>query len=66
MIRECPCRDCPDRKMGCHARCERYQGWKKDYEEYKEGKPDEFLLTNIKALRKHWKNLRLVNRRYRP
>ena len=52
--------------MGCHARCERYQSWKKDYEEYKEGKPDEFLLTNIKALRKHWKNLRLNNRRYRP
>lgn len=22
-----PCMDCKDRKVGCHATCERYQGW---------------------------------------
>lgn len=25
----CPCRDCPDRKLGCHGMCRRYQEWKK-------------------------------------
>ena len=25
-----PCRDCNDRAVGCHGRCERYQEWKRD------------------------------------
>ena len=23
-----PCKDCPDRKIGCHGRCEAYQSWR--------------------------------------
>ena len=25
-----PCKDCSDRAVGCHGRCERYQEWKRD------------------------------------
>lgn len=28
-----PCRFCHDRKLLCHARCERYQAWKKEMDE---------------------------------
>ena len=29
MINEkCPCRNCPDRVLHCHERCERYKTWK--------------------------------------
>lgn len=24
-----PCKDCPDRHIGCHSGCERYLAWKK-------------------------------------
>ena len=26
---ECPCYRCPDRKVGCHSDCKRYNGWRK-------------------------------------
>ncbi len=31
-----PCKDCPDRYPGCHAKCERYKSWKKEWDELKE------------------------------
>jgi len=27
MIEMCPCRDCPDRHIGCHGKCDKYQEW---------------------------------------
>lgn len=33
---ESPCKDCPDRYLGCHDRCEKYQAFKKDKNNYKE------------------------------
>ena len=27
------CKGCTDRKVGCHAECERYKQWKKEYNE---------------------------------
>ena len=30
--RDCPCRECADRMLLCHGRCERYQTWKTEYE----------------------------------
>jgi len=32
---KCPCRDCPDRKLGCHGVCRPYQDWKKWFEDEK-------------------------------
>lgn len=52
MAGKCPCRDCTERILLCHGRCERYQAWKKEYEsgkvDYRE-KPDlsRALLKNI-------------------
>ena len=23
----CPCRDCQDRKLGCHSECDKYKDW---------------------------------------
>lgn len=29
-----PCKDCPDRHIGCHSDCERYLAWRKVYDEW--------------------------------
>lgn len=29
----CPCKDCPDREVGCHGKCKRYAEWRKVLEE---------------------------------
>ena len=29
-----PCRDCPDRYLSCHDKCEKYQKYKKDLYEF--------------------------------
>ena len=29
-----PCKDCPDRHIGCHLDCERYLAWRKVYDEW--------------------------------
>lgn len=28
-----PCKDCPDRHLGCHGTCEKYQEYKKRHDE---------------------------------
>lgn len=30
-----PCRDCPDRVIGCHIHCERHAAWKVEHEKAK-------------------------------
>ena len=30
-----PCKDCPDRHMGCHSECEGYKSFEAENEEYK-------------------------------
>lgn len=30
MLPQSPCKDCPDRYLGCHDRCEKYQQFKVD------------------------------------
>ncbi len=30
--RECPCRDCQNRAIGCHTNCDEYVNWKKNHE----------------------------------
>ena len=29
-----PCKDCPDRKIGCHAKCEKYIAFRRERDEY--------------------------------
>lgn len=30
MRTKAPCKDCAERELGCHSRCERYQAWRHD------------------------------------
>lgn len=32
MGKQNPCRDCEERYAGCHATCEKYITWKKEYD----------------------------------
>ena len=43
--KECPCRDCIERKLGCHGHCDRYQTWKANFESAKH----DFAMANIRA-----------------
>lgn len=29
-----PCFECPERHVGCHGHCEKYQSWDKEHQEY--------------------------------
>lgn len=33
-----PCKECPDRFLGCHSTCKRYLTFKESYEHFKEEK----------------------------
>lgn len=33
MRTKAPCKDCTEREVGCHGRCERYKAWRKDLDE---------------------------------
>ena len=33
MKRDAPCMDCDERRVGCHAECERYKVWRKQLDE---------------------------------
>ena len=35
-MKSSPCKDCPDRNIGCHSVCEKYLSWSKKHEEEKE------------------------------
>ena len=52
---ECPCRDCPNRKIGCHGKCEKYQGWNKEHSQ---------LNKNIRR-KKHQKGIGWLGEHYR-
>ena len=63
MMRKCPCRDCFDRKLLCHSQCQRYQSWKKEYEEAKAAIQEDYPMQEH-ALRKYWRSLRFQDRRF--
>lgn len=56
------CKDCPDRHIGCHAECEKYQRERAEHEQIKAKRNaerdiaqyeiDKFEKANAKALRK--------------
>lgn len=33
-----PCYNCPERRVGCHSGCERYQAWRQGYDAEQEAK----------------------------
>ncbi len=59
-----PCNGCPDRKVGCHGRCDRYRVYDRDRQMIRrhrllahQGRPDKQRLSNfIKESNKHYKS----------
>ena len=59
--RACPCRLCPDREVGCHGNCERYQEWHRMRMEAKaadRAKRPYGGTVSDHAVRKIWQNQR--------
>lgn len=53
MIKIAPCKDCPDREVGCHSKCARYLSWKEQNEAAKRAKAleydaDSYMFESIK------------------
>ena len=51
-----PCRDCKDRKMGCHSLCERYKQWAETRKrpENPDGGATAFLVEQTHFRKKRW------------
>lgn len=44
-----PCMGCADRYPGCHASCEKYKGWRKDYDAMQKAVRDEYEKNTVVA-----------------
>lgn len=52
-----PCYKCPDRQVGCHGKCEKYQSWNSEHTEAKEAKRRAKRAEND-ADSMHWEGMR--------
>lgn len=41
---ECPCKNCGDRFIGCHGKCEKYKAWRAEYDEINKKRNLDILL----------------------
>ena len=49
---KCPCRGCPDRTITCHGVCERYQDWKKNYDDERRWIREQMPIPSERMLKK--------------
>ena len=42
-----PCKDCPDRVVGCHSTCERYKEWKAEKDQERDARKVQALGTPV-------------------
>lgn len=52
-----PCKDCPDRQLDCHSKCERYKAYQEEREAYREKKKqatmaDCYIIQKVRKLKK--------------
>ena len=52
-----PCKDCKDRKLGCHSKCDKYSEFKNKIEEIKEERIkqnfiDDYRITKVERTNK--------------
>lgn len=60
---QAPCKDCPDRFVGCHSTCDKYIEFRKQRDEYLDWKNKENkLLDDLYHTSRHSK----VRKRWRP
>lgn len=43
---QAPCKDCPDRRIGCHERCSKYLEYKATCDELRELRHKESIMNN--------------------
>ena len=55
---KCPCKDCKDRAVNCHAECERYGAYAKEREAIRKARHDERLADSEHARRHVYKHIR--------
>lgn len=36
MLKKCPCMECNERHVNCHADCDNYKIWKNEFDEHKQ------------------------------
>ena len=53
-----PCRDCKERQVGCHATCNKYIEWRKEYDRVTKGIRNRRHQKGIGYLGEHFKHLR--------
>lgn len=49
-----PCKDCPDRKVGCHSECKKYIEWKQIHDREVEAvkKQRDIEIMNVERIRR--------------
>ena len=48
-----PCKNCPDRELGCHGKCEKYQEYRTKVNEYNKKKHDAEFKAYLGTLSLH-------------
>ena len=60
-----PCKDCPNRYVGCHSKCEAYKEFNRHCEEQREKRLKESAELEAK-LEYNRKSYRRINKKYPP
>ena len=64
-MKHAPCKDCPDRTVTCHSVCQKYEDWKIERAAMLDWQREQnHVEISDYALRQHWRNKRLKNRKY--
>ena len=63
-----PCKDCTERNMKCHGKCERYKNWKHEHEEAREKLRNKNQYSDsyggwIKTSQGYWRNNKIKRRK---
>ena len=45
MLTICPCKDCPNRTIDCHGKCDGYQEWSKENEKARDQRNEAIRLA---------------------
>ena len=54
-IKSAPCKDCPDRELGCHGKCKKYKEYQEANKKFREEQHKENEKTQL--THRHLKNL---------
>jgi hypothetical protein len=57
------CKDCADRRIGCHSRCERYKAFRKERELILESKRVENIKDTVEMIRQYGRRQSMIMRK---